>query len=269
MVCGLFGVSRSAFYDWLAKPVNEDRTVLRQRVSKIFNDSKGSAGSRSIVAILRRERIRIGRFKVLRLMEELQLQSKQPGRHRYKVATAERPDIPNTLAREFKPSEANQVWTGDITYIWAGRWVYLAVVLDLYRRRVVGYAMSDKADAALAIAALDMAWQQRGKPKGVLFHSDQGCQYTALAFRQRLWRYQISQSMSRRGNCWDNAPTERLFRSLKTEWVPTTGYRDLLEAKTDIGRYLLGYYNHRRPHSFNAGLPPAIAEQPKLVSGIT
>ncbi len=188
MVCALFGVSRSAFYDWLAKPVNEERTVLRQRVSKIFNDSKGSAGSRSIVAILRRERVRIKRFKVMRLMEELQLQSKQPGRHRYKVAAAERPDIPNTLAREFKPSEANQVWTGDITYIWAGRWVYLAVVLDLYRRRVVGYAMSDKADAALAIAALDMAWQQRGKPKGVLFHSDQGSQYTALAFRQRLWR---------------------------------------------------------------------------------
>lgn len=141
------------------------------------------------------------------------------------------------------------------------------MVLDLYRRRVVGYAMSAKADAALAIAALDMAWQQRGKPKGVLFHSDQGCQYTALAFRQRLWCYQISQSMSWRGNCWDNSPTERLFRSLKTEWVPTTGYKDLLEAKADISRYLLGYYNHRRPHSFNAGLPPAIAEQPKLVSG--
>ena len=127
MVCALFDVSKSAFYDWLAKPVDEGRTMLRQRVLRIFAESKGSAGSRSIVAILRRERVRIGRFK----MEELQLQSKQPGRHRYKVTTAERPDIPNTLAREFKPSEANQVWTGDITYIWAGRWVYLLSLIHI------------------------------------------------------------------------------------------------------------------------------------------
>lgn len=97
MVCALFGVSRSAFYDWFAKPIDEERTLLRQRVSQIFDESKGSAGSRSIVAILRRERVRIGRFKVMRLMEELQLQSKQPGAHRHKVATAERLDIPNTL----------------------------------------------------------------------------------------------------------------------------------------------------------------------------
>ena len=249
--------------------MDEERASLRQDVHDIYEESRGSAGSRSIVATLRRRGVRIGRYKVMRLMNELQLQSKQPGSHRYKVATAERLDIPNTLARDFTPERPNQVWTGDITYIWAGRWVYLALVLDLYSRRVVGYAMSDKADAALAIAALDMAWQQRGKPKGLLFHSDQGCQYTALAFRQRLWRYQITQSMSRRGNCWDNAPTERLFRSLKTEWVPQTGYKDLLAAKCDISRYLLGYYNQRRPHSFNAGLPPAIAEQPKLVSGNT
>lgn len=170
MVCALFGMSRSAFYGWLAKPVDEGRTLLRQRVSTIFDDSKGSAGNCSFVAILRRERVRIGRFKIMRLMEELQLQSKQPRAHRYKVTTAERLDIPNTLAREFKPSAAYQVWSGDIRYIWTGRWVYLAVVLDLYRRRVVGYAISDKADAA--IAALDMACQQRGKPKSVLFHSD-------------------------------------------------------------------------------------------------
>jgi len=235
----------------------------------IFKESRGSAGSRTIVSILHAEDTTVSRFKVMRLMEDAGLQSKQPGSHSYKVATVERVDIPNTLARNFKPERPNQVWTGDITYIWAGRWVYLAVVLDLYKRRVVGYAMSDKADAALAIAALDMAWQQRGKPKGVMFHSDQGCQYTALSFRQTLWRCQLQQSMSRRGNCWDNAPTERLFRSLKTEWVPKTGYENLTEAKSDISRYLLGYYNHRRPHSFNAGLPPVIAEQPKLVSGNT
>ncbi len=269
LVCELFDIPRSTFYDRLSRPVDEKRHALRQRVVTLFNESKGSAGSRTIVSMLRREKTEIGRFKVRRLMKEAGLQSKQPGSHQYKVATPERLDIPNTLARDFMPAQPDQVWTGDITYIWAGRWIYLAVVLDLYARRVVGYALSDKADAQLAIGALDMAWQQRGKPEGVMFHSDQGCQYTALAFRQRLWRYQMEQSMSRRGNCWDNAPTERLFRSLKTEWVPETGYNNLTEAKSDISRYLFGYYNQKRPHSFNAGLPPVSAEQPKLVPGNT
>ena len=200
MVCALFDVSRSTFYDRRSKPVDVERQQLRERVSRLFDDSRQSAGSRTLVGMLRLEYIVIGRFKVMRLMQEANLQSKQPGKHRYKVTAAERVDIPNTLARDFKPARMNQVWTGDITYIWAGRWIYLAVVLDLYARRVVGYAVSDKSDAALAIAALDMAWQQRGKPKDVMFHSDQGCQYTALAFRQTLWRYQIKQSMSRRGN---------------------------------------------------------------------
>lgn len=133
--------------------------------------------------------------------------------------------------------------------------------MDLYARRVIGYAVSDRADAALACAALEMAWQQRGRPAGVMFHSDQGCQYTALAFRQRLWRYQIKQSVSRKGNCWDNAPTERLFRSLKTEWVPEHGYSNIVETKESISRYLLSYYNQQRPHQFNDGLPPMQAEQ--------
>lgn len=208
----------------------------------------------------------IGRFKVRKLMAEAHLRSKQPGLHRYKIASTEKIEIANKLSRDFQPDRPNQTWTGDITYIWVGRWIYLAIVLDLYARRVVGYAFSDKSDAALAIKALDMAWQQRGQPKSVMFHSDQGCQYSAQAFRQRLNRYQIVQSMSRRGNCWDNAPTERFFRSLKTEWLPKQGYSNSLEAKSDIIRYLLGYYNQQRPHSFNAGLPPVLAERPKLVS---
>ncbi|RNM01976.1 IS3 family transposase, partial [Dickeya undicola] len=256
LVCALFDLPRSTFYDGLNKPVDENRLALRRHVTRIFHDSKGSAGSRSIVAMLRQKNLVVGRFKVRRLMKEAQLQSKQPGSHKYKTATTERPDIPNRLARDFAPAKTNQVWTGDITYIWAGRWIYLAVVLDLYARRVVGYALSETADAGLVIAALDMAWQQRGRPKGVMFHSDQGSQYTALVFRQRLWRYRMTQSLSRRGNCWDNAPTERVFRSLKTEWVPQAGYENLTQAKSDISRYLLGYYNQRRPHSFNAGFPP-------------
>ncbi len=150
------------------------------------------------------------------------------------------------------PEAPNRIWCGDITYIWAGnRWHYLAVVMDLYARRVIGWAFGEKANASLVCRALDMAWEQRGKPRGVLFHSDQGSQYTSRKFRQKLWRCQIQQSMSRRGNCWDNAPMERLFRSLEHEWMP----------RADLGRYLLDYYNHARPHQYNAGLTPAQAEK--------
>src|SRR5690606_34781996 len=109
--------------------------------------------------------------------------------------------------------------------------------------------------------ALTMAYESRGKPQGVMFHSDQGCQYTSLAFRQQLWCYRIVQSMSRRGNCWDNSPTERFFRSLKSEWVPPTGYRCFEEAKSRITDYILGYYTRFRPHAHNTGLTPMRAEQ--------
>ena len=198
----------------------------RSELRRLFKESRNSAGSRALMSMMRELGHQIGRFKVRSLMKEVGLVSKQPGAHRYQVARSERPDIPNLLAREFDVQQPNQVWCGDITYVWAGgRWNYLAVVLDLYARRVVGWAMSDKPDAELAIKALEMAYQQRGCPSGVLFHSDQGSQYGSRVFRQRLWRYRMTQSMSRRGNCWDNAPMERLFRSLKTEWLPTTGYQ--------------------------------------------
>ncbi|MFM5394686.1 IS3 family transposase [Aeromonas veronii] len=187
--------------------------------------------------------------------------SRQPSTHCYKVAQSERPDIPNLLACEFDVPQPNHVWYGDITDVWAdGRCHYLAAVLDLHTRRVVGWAMSDKPDAELAIKALEMAYQQRGCPSGVLFHSDQGSQYGGQASRQQVWRYRITQSMSRRGNCWDNAPMERLFRSLKSEWIPAMGYMSLREAKRDISYYLMDYYNWRRPHQHNNGIPPAKAD---------
>ncbi len=179
------------------------------------------------------------------LMRELGLVSKQPGSHAYKQATVERPDIPNRLNREFATEHPNQVWCGDITYVWAqGRWHYLAAVLDLHTRRVIGWAFSAKPDAELVIKALDMAYEQRGKPQQVLFHSDQGSQYASRLFRQRLWRYRMQQSMSRRGNCWDNSPMERLFRSLKSEWVPSTGY---LTAQ-EVQRYHLRWPKKNSTH---------------------
>ncbi|MBK5012375.1 IS3 family transposase [Pseudomonas sp. S60] len=195
-------------------------------------------------------------------MKEQGLISKQPGSHAYKKATVERPDIPNVLDRKFTVAAPNKVWCGDITYIWAeGRWSYLAVVLDLYSRRVVGWAISTKPDAQLVVKALDRACEMRGRPQGVLFHSDQGSQYGSRGFRQRLWRYRMIQSMSRRGNCYDNSPMERLFRSLKTEWVPTVGYMTTALAEQDIGRYLMQRYNWIRPHQHNGFVPPAVAKE--------
>ncbi|MCO3756340.1 IS3 family transposase [Pseudomonas aeruginosa] len=264
VVCSAFDVARSCYYvhRLRRRRVDARRVALRSQVNQLFSQSRGSAGSRSILGMLREEGVTIGRFRVRRLMRELGLVSKQPGSHAYKQATVERPDIPNRLNREFATEHPNQVWCGDITYVWAqGRWHYLAAVLDLHTRRVIGWAVSAKPDAELVIKALDMAYEQRGKPQQVLFHSDQGSQYASRLFRQRLWRYRMQQSMSRRGNCWDNSPMERLFRSLKSEWVPSTGYLTAQEAQRDISHYLMHRYNWIRPHQFNDGLPPAVAEE--------
>jgi putative transposase len=166
--------------------------------------------------MMREDGIEIGRFKVRKLMSEMKLISKQPSSHAYKKVTVERLDIPNALGREFSVPAPNKVWCGDITYVWAqGRWHYVAVVIDLYARRVVGWAFSSKPDADLVTKALGMAYEQRGRPQNVFVSSDQGSQYDSRSFRQRLWRYRFKQSMSRRGNCYDNTPMERLFRSLK------------------------------------------------------
>ncbi|MGI0461823.1 IS3-like element IS222 family transposase [Pseudomonas aeruginosa] len=264
VVCSAFEVARSCYYvhRLRRRRVDARRVALRSQVNQLFSQSRGSAGSRSILGMLREEGVTIGRFRVRRLMRELGLVSKQPGSHAYKQAMVERPDIPNRLNREFATEHPNQVWCGDITYVWAqGRWHYLAAVLDLHTRRVIGWAFSAKPDAELVIKALDMAYEQRGKPQQVLFHSDQGSQYASRLFRQRLWRYRMQQSMSRRGNCWDNSPMERLFRSLKSEWVPSTGYLTAQEAQRDISHYLMHRYNWIRPHQFNDGLPPAVAEE--------
>ncbi|WP_085984694.1 IS3 family transposase [Pseudomonas sp. GM21] len=272
-LCKVFEVPRSCYYAQRLRRRTPDveRLRLRSRVSELFTQSRSAAGSRSILSLMREDGEQLGRFKVRSLMRELDLVSKQPGSHAYKRATVERLDIPNTLNREFDVPAPNRVWCGDITYIWAqGKWHYLAVVLDLCARRVVGWALSEKPDADLVIKALDMAYEQRGRPQGLLFHSDQGSQYASRLFRQRLWRYRMRQSMSRRGNCWDNAPMERVFRSLKTEWVPTLGYRTAQEAQRDISQFLMHRYNWIRPHQFNGGLAPARAEEKlNVVSGIS
>lgn len=230
-------------------------------VLRIHRLSQGSAGARTIACASTNEGLPMTRYIAKKRMQELNLVSCQCRQHRYKKSGNEHQITANILDRQFHVEAPNQVWCGDVTYIWTGkRWAYLAVVLDLYARQVVGWALSNSPNSTLTIKALNKAFESRSRPRNLLFHSDQGCHYTSQAFRQALWRYQIKQSMSRRGNCWDNAPMERFFRSLKTEWVPSSGYRSFDEAHYKIARYISMYYSQIRPHSFNGGLTPAQTE---------
>ncbi len=244
-------------------------------VKDIHTESKGSAGARTISTIATERGTPLSRYRARKLMVKQGLFSNQLPKHRYKKASKEHITIPNELERNFSPSKPNEVWCGDVTYIWSGgRWAYLAVVLDLYSRKPVGWAISRSPNSALTCKALQMAFESRGKPSGLIFHSDQGCHYTSLSYRQLLWRYQIKQSMSRRGNCWDNSPMERFFRSLKVEWVPNMGYQSFEEAKAAIWNYIIGYYSQVRPHSHNRGMTPNQAENeywnvPKNVAKFT
>lgn len=271
MLCTLFELPASTYYERQkrSKKINTQRINERTKVRELFTASGNSAGARRLVTQLAMTGVVMGRYKVSSLMAEANLISKQSGQHRYKQATSEHNLAPNRLAREFDVTVPNRVWCGDITYIWTGiQWAYLAVVIDLYSRRVIGWAMSESPDTKLTLKALEMTHRMRGKPKQVMFHSDQGCQYSSLEYRQRLWQYRMIQSMSRRGNCWDNAPMERVFRSLKSEWVPDLGYQNLDQAIKEISYYLMTYYNEQRPHKHNNGLTPVMKEkQPIKLSG--
>lgn len=235
---------------------------MRERIKEAHQLSNGSAGARTIASMVTTEGLPLSRYRAARRMKLLGLVSSQQPQHRYRQAEQPHASIPNRLDRQFEVDAPNKVWAGDITYVWTGkRWAYLAMVMDLFARKPVGWALSLTPDSTLTKKALTMAYESRDEPKGVMFHSDQGCQYTSLAFRQQLWRYQMVQSMSRRGNCWDNSPMERFFRSLKTEWIPEIGYRSFEEAKHGITAYVIGYYSQFRPHTHNGGLPPNETER--------
>ena len=263
-LCEVFGVHRSSYRYWANrdKSLSSEHVLVRAEVRRSYELSNGSAGARTIADIVTARGIRLSRYRASKFMKELDLVSCQLAKHTYKKTQQEHVHIPNRLNRQFAVTEPNQVWCGDVTYIWTGeRWSYLAVVIDLFARKVIGWAMSNSPDSALTGKALTMANESRGRPSGVMFHSDQGCHYTSKKYRQLLWRYRITQSMSRRGNCWDNSPMERVFRSLKTEWVPKNGYRNFTEAQQAITDYLVGYYNQYRPHQYNGGLTPNESER--------
>jgi putative transposase len=265
-LCDAFDVHRSTYKYWVKrdKRLSPEAAHLRSLVREVHRLSHGSAGARTVADIVTNDEthnISLSRYRATRLMKKLELVSCQVPKHAYKKASKEHVAIPNSLDRQFAVTAPNQVWCGDVTFIWTGnRWAYLAVVMDLFARKPVGWAMSHSPDSSLTCQALTMAYESRGRPKGVMFHSDQGCHYTSRQFRQLIWRYRLTQSMSRRGNCWDNSPMERFFRSLKTEWMPTTGYSDFKEARHCINDYIVGYYSEIRPHSYNGGLTPNESE---------
>ncbi len=259
----LFNMSRSTYYyHCKGNPVKEqERQRLRDKVIDIFIDSRESAGSRTISQKMKAAGESVGRYKARSLMKESDLESKQPGKHRYKHREEESHIAPNLLNREFAVELPNQVWCGDVTYVLSGsEWLYLALVIDLYARKIIGWACSRHPDTELTSLALRVGYEARGKPNGVMFHSDQGCHYTSMAYQRLLWRYQMTPSMSRRGNCWDNAVMERTFRSFKTEWMPKNGYPAYEQAETDIHAYIR-YYNQSRLHSHNGYVTPIEAEK--------
>lgn len=264
VLCDLFDVPRSSYHYQLKHNDQRDpeRDALREKVVAIHTASRGSAGARTIAGQLSQSGLAVGRYKAKSLMREANIVSTQWRKHRYKIADHESKVAANLLNREFTAEAPNKLWCGDVTYIWAGsQWLYLAIVIDLYARKIVGWACSDSPDSNLTCAALRMAFESRGRPKDVMFHSDQGGHYTSLQYRQLLWRYRVTQSMSRRGNCWDNAPAERFFRSYKVEWMPKDFYSTYEQAEADVLKYIIQHYNSARGHSYNNYLSPNAAEK--------
>jgi len=253
-LCRLLEVQRSAYYDWRDQPgkvIPVQELAMRRRMKELFAASRSSLGSRTMMQNLRQEGFEIGRDRTRRLMKRLDLRVKQ--KRKYKVTTDSKHNLPvaqNILNRKFSPQGPNQAWGTDITYLWTQQgWIYLAVVIDLYSRRVVGWCMDRRMRKSLVIRALMMAVNLRKPPAGLIHHSDRGSQYASHAYQRLLKQYGMIGSMSRKGNCWDNAPVERFFSSLKREWTGNRLYRTRFEAIADVREYVAVYYNSRRLHS--------------------
>lgn len=254
MLCRVTGVSRSPYYAWKArgaKIIPLEEWVLRRRMRELFTASRASLGSRTLAKNLQEEGIEAGRYKVRMRMKAMRLQVKQ--KRKYKVTTDSAHRLPvagNVLDRQFNPDQPNQVWGSDISYLWTQEgWIYVAVIIDLYSRRVVGWAIDRRMTRSLVIRALMMAINLRNPSPGLIHHSDRGSQYAAHAYQALLKQHGIICSMSRKGNCWDNAPVERFFSSLKREWTGDRLYKTRQEAIADVREYVAVYYNARRLHS--------------------
>jgi len=253
-------VSRSGYYGWLKRRPSERslrNQALKRRLVEL-HEKYPAMGLDSLYHLLRPE-FGCSRKRVHRQMRIAGISSVR--RRAYKATTNSNhshPIAPNLLMRNFTFERPDQAWVGDITYISTGEgWLYLAIVKDLCTRKIVGYAFSDRIDTQLTLAALDMAYRRRRPGKGLIFHSDRGVQYAARAYRERLEAYGIRQSMSRRGDPYDNAVAENFFSCLKCELIHLKQYSTRAAARNDVFAYLEAFYNTVRPHSALGWLSPA------------
>ncbi len=253
-MCRVLGISPSAYYGWERKRQSE-RTKrdadLLALIRRIFAKFRGRYGAPRVHAQLGQEGISISRKRVARLMCEAGLKAK--GRRKYKPTTDSNhslPVAPNLLEGDFQAERPDAAWVSDITYLWTRQgWMYLAVIVDLYSRKVVGWSLAERMTAALVCHALDAAARLRRPEPGLIFHSDRGSQYASAAFRRRLFRYQMRQSMSRKANCWDNAVAESFFATFKKELVRNRAFDTRAHARSETFEYIEVFYNRARAFS--------------------
>ena len=254
-------VSRSGFYAWRKRAesarARSDRALVVD-IKAVHKASRDTYGSPRVHRELVAQGHAVGRDRVARLMRDNELRGKRKRRFRNTTQSNHRhPVAPNVLDREFTVEQPNVAWVGDITYVWTLEgWLYLCVILDLYSRRVVGWAMGNRIDQALTLRALRMALDTREPGAGLMHHTDRGSQYAANDYRKLLKARGITCSMSRKGNCWDNAVAESFFATLKVEFVHETLFRTRAQATREIFEYIEVFYNRVRRHSSIGYLSP-------------
>lgn len=253
-MCRVLKVSRSGYYKWLSsKPSKRsvENNRLLYRIKAIYQESKQTYGSPRVTKTLHRQGLQVSRPRVARLMRSAQLRSMvRPKYVQTTDSTHAYTPAPNVLNRDFTAHQPGKVWVSDITYIKvASQWMYVTAILDLYDRRVVGWSMSsDMTASSTSMAALHVAIANR-KPNGLLLHSDRGVQYACGEFKAQLATHNITQSMSRKGNCWDNAVAESFFKTLKVECTNRYTFYSAEHARAELISYIEGWYNTRRIHS--------------------
>ena len=267
LICEALGVSRSGFYAWLTREPSDRKRrddVLTREVRKSFLDSDRTYGARRVWHDVLAAGLSCGLHAIERLMRLNALKAR-PRRRRLPADIGARPvtELPaNILDRQFDATAPNRKWVADFTYIWTAEgWLYVAVVLDLYSRRVVGWSMSATMTAELVTDALVMAIWRRGRPKELLHHSDRGSQYTSEQCQRLMAEHGVLCSLSRSGNVWDNAAMESFFSSLKTERTAGKVYRSRDTARADVFDYIERFYNPRRRHSTLGYVSPVAFEE--------
>ena len=268
-MCKFMEVSRSGYYEWLNNPgCNRDKEDmdLTCKIKNIFTEGRGNYGCRFIKKGLLKRGIVASRRRIGRLMQEADLVCKTKRKFKATTDSSHTKQVaPNILNRNFKVPAVNYCWVGDITYIpTAEGWLYLAIVLDLFSRKIVGWSMDSNMKADLVNNAMLMALWQRKPSKGLIWHTDRGSQYCADSHLKIIKQHGVIQSMSRKGNCWDNAVAESFFHTIKTELIYQTKFKTREEAKHAIFEYIEVFYNRIRMHSANDYLSPVHYEKVQL-----